>query len=119
MIFAFGPEEFIDEILYHEEWLPVVFFTIIGTFFVENWFSKKWCKGIGTVLSVIIAVILSVVGVYLLSKGDNVDYELEKQSSVCTEKQKYQFFFTSWSIILFIIFNFIDAISYFFKIGEI
>lgn len=61
----------------------------------------------------IISLIAAILGVLLLAKNSDENYSLKKQQDVITEKQKYTWFFTSWAIILFVVFNFIDALKYF------
>lgn len=63
----------------------------------------------------LVAVMLAaIVGVLLLSKNDEISYELENEADeVITNKQKYIWFFTSWAIIVFIAINTIQAFAYF------
>lgn len=60
----------------------------------------------------ITALLAAIVGVLLFAKGEE-DYNLQKPEGEVTAKQKYRWFFTSWVIILFIVFNFIEALMYF------
>ena len=62
----------------------------------------------------IISMMVAVFGILLFAKNSDENYGLEKQEDVITEKQKYTWFFTSWVIILFIVFNFIESLTYFF-----
>ncbi len=61
----------------------------------------------------ILSMLVAILGVLLLAKNTDENYGLEKPKDVITEKQKYSYFFTSWVIILFIIFNLIEALTYF------
>lgn len=80
--------------------------------YMENSFSIN-IQNVLYIGYIVIGLIFSVLGVYYISKKDEENYELEKTKNEVSEKQKYKFFFSSWSIILFIIFNLIEALSYF------
>ena len=58
-------------------------------------------------------MLAAVIGILLFAKNNNENYGLILKKDVITEKQKYIWFFTSWSIIAFIVLNFIEALSYF------
>lgn len=61
----------------------------------------------------VISLVVAIFGVFLFAKNSDENYNLKKQNDVITEKQKYTWFFTSWIIILFVVFNFVDALKYF------
>jgi membrane protease YdiL (CAAX protease family) len=61
----------------------------------------------------VISLIAAIVGVLLLAKNSDENYSLKKHEDTITKKQKYTWFFTSWAIILFVIFNLIESLSYF------
>lgn len=61
----------------------------------------------------VISLIAAILGILLLAKNSDENYSLKKQEDVITEKQKYTWFFTSWAIILFVILNLIESLSYF------
>lgn len=61
----------------------------------------------------IVSMLAAVVGIYLLSRGGNENYSLKKAETVTTTKKKYTYFFTSWAIIAFIIFNLLESLTYF------
>lgn len=61
-----------------------------------------------------ITLILTIFGIYLISKNEKLDFSLEKAEGKLTTKQKYSRFFTSWIIILFLALNFLEALLYFF-----
>lgn len=65
------------------------------------------------IVYLIISMLAAIFGVYLLSKNNNDNYSLKQSESICTTKQKYTWFFTSWAIIVFIVLNLIEAMSYF------
>lgn len=64
-------------------------------------------------LYLIVSMLAAIFGVLLLLKNKKENYELEKQEDIITSKQKYTWFFTSWAIILFIVFNLIESLAYF------
>ena len=67
------------------------------------------------VVYLIFAMLLAVVGVFMFARREDETFELEDpKDEVIAPKQKYTWFFTSWAIIIFIIVNFIEAITYFF-----
>lgn len=60
------------------------------------------------------AMLAAIIGVLLLSKNDEMSYELQEETDdIITNKQKYTWFFTSWAIIVFIAINIIQAFAYF------
>lgn len=61
----------------------------------------------------IICLLLAGIGVLLLSKNNAADFTLKKAEGKLTEKQKYKTFFMYWAIIIFVIINIIEALSYF------
>lgn len=65
------------------------------------------------IVYLIISMLAAVIGILLFAKNGDDNYNLEKQDSVITEKNKYTYFFTSWAIIVFIVLNLIEAMSYF------
>ncbi len=66
------------------------------------------------IVYLIAALLAAISGVFLLAKNGSEAYEIKENNDIgITKKQKYTWFFTSWSIILFIIFNFVEALSYF------
>lgn len=62
----------------------------------------------------IISMMVAVFGILLFAKNSNENYGLEHRDDIITTRQKYTWFFTSWAIILFIVFNFIESLTYFF-----
>ncbi len=67
------------------------------------------------IVYLIISMIAAVIGILLFAKNSDEEYALKKQEDVIAEKEKYTFFFTSWAIIVFIVLNFLEAMSYFIK----
>lgn len=65
------------------------------------------------VIYLIAAMLLAIFGVLLFSKKGDGDYALKHEKSIITEKQKYIAFFTSWIIIIFLLSNLYEAVSYF------
>ena len=65
------------------------------------------------VVYLIISMLAAIFGVLLLVKNKKENYDLKKQKDTITIKQKYTWFFTSWAIILFIIFNLLESMTYF------
>ncbi len=65
------------------------------------------------IVYLMISMIAALLGIYVLAKRGKENYTLEKSDSAATEKQKYTWFFTSWAIILFVVFNLIESLSYF------
>lgn len=61
----------------------------------------------------VITLLAAIFGVLLLAKNKTEDFTIKKEKTPHTEKQKYTWFFTSWAIILFIVFNAIEAFSFF------
>lgn len=61
----------------------------------------------------IIGLIAAIIGILLFAKKGDDNYNLEKYDDEITEKEKYIYFFTSWAIIVFVVLNFIEAMSYF------
>lgn len=62
----------------------------------------------------IVSMLAAVLGILLFAKNSDENYSLERQEDVITNKQKYIWFFTSWAIILFVVFNLLESITYFF-----
>ncbi len=60
-----------------------------------------------------ISMLAAIVGILLFAKNNNENYNLEKSKESITNKQKYTWFFTSWAIVLFIVLNFVESLSYF------
>ena len=60
-----------------------------------------------------ISMLAAIIGVLVLAKNNNENYNLEKSKESITNKQKYTWFFTSWAIVLFVVLNFVEALSYF------
>lgn len=65
------------------------------------------------IMYLVIAMLLAIFAVLLFSKKCDGNYSLERKSSILSEKQKYIAFFTSWLIIIFLISNLYEAVSYF------
>ncbi|MBQ8739992.1 MAG: CPBP family intramembrane metalloprotease [Clostridia bacterium] len=65
------------------------------------------------IVYLIISMLSAIFGVLLLAKKQKESYDLEKQEDIIKSKQKYTWFFTSWVIILFIIFNILESMTYF------
>ncbi len=65
------------------------------------------------IVYLIITLIVSIIGILLFAKGGDENYMLKKQEDDISQKVKYKSFFTSWAIILFIVINLIEALSYF------
>ncbi len=65
------------------------------------------------IVYLMISMIAAFLGIYILAKARKDNYDLKKSDSAATEKQKYTWFFTSWAVILFVIFNLIESLSYF------
>jgi membrane protease YdiL (CAAX protease family) len=65
------------------------------------------------IVYLIFSMLMIVVGVFLFAKNTNDDYELQKSEDTIAIKDKYIYFFTSWAIIVFIVLNLIEAMSYF------
>ncbi len=65
------------------------------------------------IVYLIISMLAAVIGILLFSKNTNENYSLNSKQEDVTKKQKYTWFFTSWSIIVFVALNFIEALSYF------
>lgn len=65
------------------------------------------------IVYLIITMLAAIFGALLFAKNTDEQYALKKDKGVISEKQKYIWFFTSWAIILFIIFNIIEALSFF------
>lgn len=61
----------------------------------------------------IISMLAAVIGILLFAKKGDDNYNLVKHEDIITEKEKYIYFFTSWAIIIFIVLNLIEAMSYF------
>ena len=61
----------------------------------------------------IISMLAAVIGILLFAKKGDDNYNLVKHEDIITEKEKYIYFFTSWAIIVFIVLNLIEAMSYF------
>lgn len=65
------------------------------------------------VLYLVISMILAIVGVWLFSKNTDENYNLEKGDEAITNKQKYTWLFTSWTIIVFISLNLLESLTFF------
>ncbi len=65
------------------------------------------------IVYLVISLLAAVVGVLLFAKNGDGDYGLEAQEDIITQKEKYISFFTSWAIIVFVVINFYEALSYF------
>lgn len=61
----------------------------------------------------IISMLAAILGVLLLSQKTQENYSLENHDTTIKNKQKYTWFFTSWAIILFIVFNLVESLKYF------
>ncbi len=61
----------------------------------------------------VISMLAAIIGVLLFAKNSDADYSLKKQDDIITQKEKYTYFFASWSIIIFVILNFIESLTYF------
>ncbi len=61
----------------------------------------------------VISLLAAVVGILLFAKRGNENYNLEKNEDIIRKKEKYSCFFTSWAIILFMIINILESVSYF------
>ncbi len=64
-------------------------------------------------LYIVISLLAAIIGVLLSAENSNENFSLKKQEDIITTKEKYKSFFTSWSIIIFIILNFIESLTYF------
>lgn len=64
------------------------------------------------VIYLVVAMLLAVFGVFLFSKQGG-EYSLNCEKGILSEKQKYFAFFTSWAIIIFLLSNLYEAVSYF------
>ena len=60
-----------------------------------------------------ISMLAAIIGILVLAKNSNENYNLEKSKESITNKQKYTWFFTSWAIVMFIVLNFVESLSYF------
>ncbi len=61
-----------------------------------------------------LSMLAAILAVYLLAKREKEDYAVnEPPEKRVSEKQKYIWFFTSWAIILFIVFNLLESLTYF------
>ncbi len=72
----------------------------------------------------ILGLLATIFGIYLLSKlalsksseeNHFENFGLNSSNTLSTNKQKYTYFFTSWSILLFFAFNIYEALTYFVK----
>ncbi len=61
----------------------------------------------------IFSMIVAIVGILLFAKNTDETYALEKNDEKITNKQKYTWLFTSWAIIVFLVLNIVQALSYF------
>lgn len=59
-----------------------------------------------------ICLALGVFAIYLLKDNDD-KFKLSKANTVCTEKQKYKWFFTGFAIVIFMVESFLKALSFF------
>ena len=81
--------------------------------YLENTMTVKM-QNLLYLVYLIITMLAAIFGVLMLAKNRDEDYGLQKQEDIITLNQKYTWFFTSWTIILFIVFNFAEAVAYFF-----
>lgn len=58
-------------------------------------------------------LLLSGIGVLLLVKNNAADFALKKVEGKLTGKQKFRVFFLYWAILVFLIINIVEALSYF------
>ena len=61
----------------------------------------------------VVVMLSAIFGALLFAKNTDENYSLEKADDTLTKKQKYSWFFTSWAIILFVVFNVLQSLSYF------
>lgn len=81
--------------------------------YISN-FTDNNTQNLLFIIYLIIALIAAILGVYILAKKQKEDYAINPpQNQEITEKQKYTWFFTAWPIVLFLVFNFIESLSYF------
>ena len=65
------------------------------------------------IVYLIISMLAAVIGILLFAKKGDDNYNLVKHEDIITNKEKYIYFFTSWAIIVFVVLNLIEAMSYF------
>ena len=65
------------------------------------------------IVYLIISMLAAVIGILLFAKKGDDNYNLIKHEDIITNKEKYIYFFTSWAIIVFVVLNLIEAMSYF------
>lgn len=87
-------------------------FTAVGFEYLGNITTANRQNAI-ILLYFVVSFIASIIGIYLFGKNHNEDFALKKSDVGVTNKEKYIWFFTSWSIILFIIFNLAQSMLYF------
>lgn len=64
------------------------------------------------VIYLAVSLICAVIGIVMLKKFDTDFFKLKKPQSICTEGQKYKWFFSSAFTIIFLVLNILGAISY-------
>lgn len=82
---------------------------------VFNYFPKSIPQDIQNAMYVILLTVLMIIGlisVFLLSKN-NQDFEIKKSETEATEKQKIKWFFSSVTIIIFIVSSVLEALEFF------
>ena len=60
-----------------------------------------------------LCLIAAIIGILLYVKKGEENFGLEKEETTITEKEKYTWFFSHWTIIVFIVLNVIESLSYF------
>lgn len=65
------------------------------------------------IVYLIISMMAAIIGILVLSNKTDESFELEKCEDDKTIKQKYFWFFTSWTIVLFFAINIIEAVNFF------
>lgn len=60
-----------------------------------------------------LCLIAAIIGILLYVKKGEENFGLEKEETAITEKEKYTWFFSHWTIIVFIVLNVIESLSYF------
>lgn len=87
-------------------------FTSVALTYIEPFVSSAVQSLIYTVY-LIICLSLAILGIIMLKKWNGEFYKFRRPESLCTEKQKYKWFFTSIPIIIFLCICFIEALAFF------
>lgn len=80
--------------------------------YLENVMSANM-QNILYLIYLVVVMLAAIFGALLFEKNTDENYSLEKPDDTLTKKQKYSWFFTSWAIILFVVFNVLQSLSYF------